>query len=74
MDQDRFLGTFMAFSSSNIHNTSKTLDSETINWVSPKIRVFVVETMGGYNGYLATTAVIASGAGCVYINENPPTI
>ena len=38
------------------------------------IRVFVVETMGGYCGYLATTAGIASGADCVYINENPPTI
>ena len=30
--------------------------------------------MGGYCGYLATTAGIASGADCVYINENPPTI
>uniref|UniRef100_A0A674NXM9 6-phosphofructokinase n=1 Tax=Takifugu rubripes TaxID=31033 RepID=A0A674NXM9_TAKRU len=36
-----------------------------------KSRVFVVETMGGYSGYLATTAGIATGADAVYIYEDP---
>lgn len=36
-----------------------------------KRRVFVVETMGGYCGYLATTAGIATGADAAYIYEDP---
>ncbi|KAG7464157.1 hypothetical protein MATL_G00184340 [Megalops atlanticus] len=36
-----------------------------------KRRVFVVETMGGYCGYLATTTGIAVGADAVYIFEEP---
>lgn len=32
-------------------------------------RVFVVETMGGYCGYLATMAGLAGGADAAYINE-----
>lgn len=36
-----------------------------------KTRVFVVETMGGYCGYLATTAGIATGADVAYIYEDP---
>ncbi|XP_066541975.1 ATP-dependent 6-phosphofructokinase, liver type isoform X2 [Hoplias malabaricus] len=35
-----------------------------------KRRVFVVETMGGYCGYLATTAGIAVGADAAYIFED----
>ena len=34
-------------------------------------RVFIVETMGGYCGYLASLAGLASGADSVYINEKP---
>lgn len=34
-----------------------------------KRRVFIVETMGGYCGYLATTTGIAVGADAVYIFE-----
>uniref|UniRef100_A0A671MK70 Phosphofructokinase domain-containing protein n=1 Tax=Sinocyclocheilus anshuiensis TaxID=1608454 RepID=A0A671MK70_9TELE len=36
-----------------------------------KRRVFIVETMGGYCGYLATTTGIAVGADAVYIFEEP---
>lgn len=39
-----------------------------------KRRVFVVETMGGYCGYLATTTGIAVGADAAYIFEEPFTI
>ena len=37
-------------------------------------RVFVVETMGGYCGYLATLAALASGADAAYIFEEKFTI
>jgi len=36
-----------------------------------KRRVFVVETMGGYSGYLATLAGLAGGADAAYIHEEP---
>uniref|UniRef100_A0A8C5HP65 ATP-dependent 6-phosphofructokinase n=1 Tax=Gouania willdenowi TaxID=441366 RepID=A0A8C5HP65_GOUWI len=36
-----------------------------------KRRVFVVETMGGYCGYLATSTGIATGADAAYIFEDP---
>lgn len=36
-----------------------------------KRRVFVVETMGGYCGYLATVAALAGGADAAYIFEEP---
>lgn len=36
-----------------------------------KRRVFVVETMGGYCGYLATSTGIAVGADAAYIYEEP---
>ncbi|KPM04259.1 6-phosphofructokinase-like protein [Sarcoptes scabiei] len=39
-----------------------------------KRRVFVVETMGGYCGYLATLAGLAGGADAAYIFEEPFTI
>ncbi|KAI0232917.1 ATP-dependent 6-phosphofructokinase, partial [Lamellibrachia satsuma] len=34
-------------------------------------RVFVVETMGGYCGYLATMSALAGGADAAYIFEEP---
>ena len=37
-------------------------------------RVFVVETMGGYCGYLATMAALAGGADAAYIFEEPFTV
>ncbi|XP_051854144.1 ATP-dependent 6-phosphofructokinase, liver type [Antechinus flavipes] len=39
-----------------------------------KRRVFIVETMGGYCGYLATVTGIAVGADAAYIFEDPFTI
>lgn len=36
-----------------------------------KRRVFVIETMGGYCGYLATLAGVAGGADAAYIFEEP---
>ncbi|CAH1972542.1 unnamed protein product [Acanthoscelides obtectus] len=39
-----------------------------------KRRVFVVETMGGYCGYLATLAGLAGGADAAYIHEEKFTI
>ncbi|XP_054163832.1 ATP-dependent 6-phosphofructokinase-like isoform X2 [Oppia nitens] len=39
-----------------------------------KRRVFVVETMGGYCGYLATMAGLAGGADAAYIYEEPFSI
>ena len=38
-----------------------------------KRRTFLVETMGGYCGYLATLSAIAGGADAAYINEEPFT-
>jgi 6-phosphofructokinase 1 len=42
--------------------------------IGSKRRVFIVETMGGYCGYLATVAGLASGADQSYIFEEPFTI
>ncbi|KAG7471815.1 hypothetical protein MATL_G00102000 [Megalops atlanticus] len=39
-----------------------------------KRRVFIIETMGGYCGYLATMAGLASGADAAYIYEDPFSI
>ncbi|XP_071482516.1 ATP-dependent 6-phosphofructokinase, muscle type-like [Diadema antillarum] len=39
-----------------------------------KRRVFIVETMGGYCGYLATMSALAGGADAAYIFEEPFTI
>ncbi len=36
-----------------------------------KRRVFIVETMGGYCGYLATAAGLAGGCDAAYIHEEP---
>lgn len=39
-----------------------------------KRRVFLIETMGGYCGYLATLAGLAGGADAAYIFEEPANI
>ena len=39
-----------------------------------KRRVFVVETMGGYCGYLATMSALAAGADAAYIFEEKTTV
>lgn len=50
------------------------LDKLKTSAAGTKRRVFIVETMGGFCGYLATIAGIAAGADCVYINEVPQSI
>ena len=47
------------------------LSLDTVRYIKlPHIRrVFIVETMGGYSGYLATMAGMAGGADAAYINE-----
>uniref|UniRef100_A0A8C5P912 6-phosphofructokinase type A n=1 Tax=Leptobrachium leishanense TaxID=445787 RepID=A0A8C5P912_9ANUR len=39
-----------------------------------KRRVFIIETMGGYCGYLATMAGLAAGADAAYVYEDPFSI
>lgn len=39
-----------------------------------KRRTFLVETMGGYCGYLATMSALAAGADAAYIYEEPFSI
>lgn len=36
-----------------------------------KRRVFIIETMGGYCGYLASVGGLAAGADAAYIYEEP---
>lgn len=36
-----------------------------------KRRVFIIETMGGYCGYLASVGGLAAGADTVYVYEEP---
>lgn len=36
-----------------------------------KRRVFIIETMGGYCGYLANMGALAAGADAAYIFEEP---
>lgn len=68
--------------SNNVPGTSLSLGSDTaVNEIcvmidkikqsatGTKKRVFIVETMGGYCGYLATLAALASGADNAYIFE-----
>merc|ERR1712141_885924 len=37
-------------------------------------RVFILETMGGYNGYLTSLAGLAAGVDAAYINEEKYSI
>ncbi|KAF6779917.1 hypothetical protein AHF37_00478 [Paragonimus kellicotti] len=47
------------------------LDKIKLSAMGTKRRVFVVETMGGYCGYLATMCGLAGGADAAYIYEEP---
>uniref|UniRef100_A0A914DK92 ATP-dependent 6-phosphofructokinase n=1 Tax=Acrobeloides nanus TaxID=290746 RepID=A0A914DK92_9BILA len=73
--------------SNNVPGTSCSLGSDTaVNEICTMIdkikqsatgskrRVFVIETMGGYCGYLATVAAIATGADNAYIFEEKFTV
>uniref|UniRef100_UPI003AADE731 phosphofructokinase, muscle b isoform X1 n=1 Tax=Centroberyx gerrardi TaxID=166262 RepID=UPI003AADE731 len=50
---------------------SQTCDRIKQSAAGTKRRVFIVETMGGHCGYLATMAGMASGADAAYIYEEP---
>lgn len=49
----------------------KTCDRIKQSAAGTKRRVFIIETMGGYCGYLATMAGLAAGADAAYIYEEP---
>lgn len=55
----------------NFHLCPQSCDKIKQSATGTKRRVFVVETMGGYCGYLATTTGIAVGADAAYIFEDP---
>lgn len=55
----------------SLHCFSQTCDRIKQSAAGTKRRVFIVETMGGYCGYLATMAGLASGADAAYIYEEP---
>jgi 6-phosphofructokinase 1 len=54
--------------------TLQTCDRIKQSAAGTKRRVFIIETMGGYCGYLATMAGLAAGADAAYIFEEPFTI
>uniref|UniRef100_A0A452TIW5 ATP-dependent 6-phosphofructokinase n=1 Tax=Ursus maritimus TaxID=29073 RepID=A0A452TIW5_URSMA len=54
--------------------TVRTCDRIKQSAAGTKRRVFIIETMGGYGGYLATMAGLAAGADAAYIFEEPFTI
>merc|ERR1719259_394269 len=59
--------------SNNVPGSDFSLVCDTIRQSAQgtKRRVFVVETMGGYSGYLCTLAGLAGGADAAYIFEEP---
>ncbi|CAH8620502.1 unnamed protein product [Schistosoma rodhaini] len=57
-----------------LNEITSVLDKIKQSALGTKRRVFVVETMGGYCGYLATMSALAGGADAAYIFEEPFTI
>lgn len=53
------------------HSLVQTCDRIKQSASGTKRRVFIIETMGGYCGYLATVGGLAAGADTVYIHEEP---
>lgn len=49
----------------------QTCDSIKQSASGTKRRVFIIETMGGYCGYLANMGALAAGADAAYIFEEP---
>uniref|UniRef100_A0A671QIH3 6-phosphofructokinase n=1 Tax=Sinocyclocheilus anshuiensis TaxID=1608454 RepID=A0A671QIH3_9TELE len=64
-------GTDFSLGSDTAVNAAMSCDKIKQSATGTKRRVFVVETMGGYCGYLATTTGIAVGADAAYIFEDP---
>lgn len=54
---------------SHVFCLTQTCDRIKQSAAGTKRRVFIVETMGGYCGYLATMAGLAAGADAAYIFE-----
>lgn len=54
-----------------VNTITSTCDRIKQSAAGTKRRVFIIETMGGYCGYLATMAGLASGADAAYIYEEP---
>lgn len=57
------------FYTHNLYVSLQTCDRIKQSAAGTKRRVFIVETMGGYCGYLATMAGLAAGADAAYIFE-----
>ncbi|XP_039262080.2 ATP-dependent 6-phosphofructokinase, muscle type-like isoform X2 [Styela clava] len=57
-----------------LNTVCETCDRIKMSASGTKRRTFLVETMGGYCGYLATMAGLAAGADAAYINEELFTI
>lgn len=57
-----------------LNTVCETCDRIKMSASGTKRRTFLVETMGGCCGYLATMAGLAAGADAAYINEEPFTI
>ncbi|XP_069509552.1 ATP-dependent 6-phosphofructokinase, muscle type isoform X1 [Ambystoma mexicanum] len=57
-----------------LNTISTTCDRIKQSAAGTKRRVFIIETMGGYCGYLATMAGLSAGADAAYIYEDPFTI
>ena len=54
-----------------LNEISSMIDKIRQSAIGTKRRVFIIETMGGYCGYLATLAALVSGADNAYIFEEP---
>ncbi|CAH8640680.1 unnamed protein product [Dicrocoelium dendriticum] len=65
---------FSLGSDTALNEITTVLDKIKLSAMGTKRRVFVVETMGGYCGYLATMSGLAGGADAAYIYEEPFTI
>ncbi|CDW55138.1 6 phosphofructokinase [Trichuris trichiura] len=61
-------------SDSALNEICRLIDKIKQSAIGTKRRVFIVETMGGYCGYLATLSALASGADNAYIFEEPFTV
>ncbi|XP_041038398.1 ATP-dependent 6-phosphofructokinase, muscle type-like [Carcharodon carcharias] len=57
-----------------LNTITSTCDQIKQSAAGTKRRVFIIETMGGYCGYLATMAGLAAGADAAYIYEDPFSI
>ena len=55
----------------DMHTCMQTCDRIKQSASGTKRRVFIIETMGGYCGYLASVGGLAAGADAAYIYEEP---